>query len=238
MVASPILAGLAALALTSALPVAAQPVMPVTAGGEEVVTASHAVKLPTAEEQARAKADTAAKSVSAPVGTQEQIVAWLANAPPLARPGTDADTAARDDARTGPRQMHGEAGVSVGTGGYRSAYVTTRIPVGDKGVVGLAYSQTDFGRNGGYGYDGYGYGGYYGYDRYGSGYGRRGYGYGSRGGSAKSVALSLDMTGDSTGKSEPDGCAPGFRDGDHYVEPVWVSRMHDGRDCEAGNDQR
>ncbi|MEI9905707.1 MAG: hypothetical protein WDN06_18565 [Asticcacaulis sp.] len=39
--------------------------------------------------------------------------------------------------------VHGSAGVSVGTGGYRSAYVSAVMPVGDNGMLGIAYSQTD-----------------------------------------------------------------------------------------------
>ncbi|MGH1559460.1 hypothetical protein ACRAWD_20760 [Caulobacter segnis] len=30
------------------------------------------------------------------------------------------------------------------------------------------------------------------------------------------------------GDSTPDGCAPGFRDGGRYVEPLWVEGLRDG----------
>jgi hypothetical protein len=118
-------------------------------------------------------------------------------------------------------------GVSVGTGGYRSGYVSSLIPIGETGTLGVAVSKTDFGKHGGYGYGGYGSG--YGY---GGGYG---YGWGPRGGSSQSLALSLDMRGGGKrAKSDtPEGCAPGFRDGDRYVEPVWVTEMRGDKSCTA-----
>lgn len=94
--------------------------------------------------------------------------------------------------------------------------------------MGIAVSQTDYGNNARYGY-GYGDPYAYGYDGY--GYGR---GWGRRGGTSQSVALSLDMTGKNrSGASTPEGCAPGFRNGDRYIEPVWVTRMNGNRDCET-----
>ncbi len=117
------------------------------------------------------------------------------------------------------RSVHGSMGASIGTGGYRSAYMTALIPVGEDGTLGVAVSQTDFGKDGVY--------------SYGRGYGRR-----LAGGHSTSVAVSLDMTGDGLGKSTSDdtasGCAPGFRDGDHYVEPVWVTKLHHDKACEDG----
>jgi hypothetical protein len=118
--------------------------------------------------------------------------------------------------------IHGSAGVTIGTGGYRSVYATAVMPVANDGVLGIAVKQTDFGKNGGL-YDyGYGYGGY--------GYGR---GYRQRGGKQTSVAVALDM-GDGQSSTAPAGCAPGFRDGDgRYVEPVWVTQLHDHRKCDV-----
>jgi len=207
---------------------------------EVVLAASHAAKLPTEAEQAKAKADAAAKAEAAakPVSTQAQLLALQAAAQPAANiDRTAADVAPKPAGyEVNGRTIHGGAGVSIGTGGYKSGYVYTLIPVGENGTLGLAYSQTDYGKNGGlfYGdpYGGYGggYGNGYGYGR--SAYGQ-GYGRGMRGGSSKSVAVSLDMSGDA---SAPEGCAPGFRDGSRYVEPVWVTQMNGGRTCAVDTD--
>lgn len=194
---------------------------------EEVVTTARAARLPTQADMDKAKADAQARSDAAakPLTTQEQITAWLADAPRIDR----SSNGASDDAAqpSGPRQIHGEVSVSIGTGGYRSTYASSYIPVGETGILGIAVSQTDFGKNSTYPY---------GYD-----YGYRGYsygGWGQRGGRSQSVSLSLDMTGSNRNASgTPKGCAPGFRDGDHYIEPVWVTRMHDGRACEADDQQ-
>jgi hypothetical protein len=35
----------------------------------------------------------------------------------------------------------------------------------------------------------------------------------------------------------PDGCAPGFRDGERYVEPVWVTQMRGDKSCAAATDR-
>jgi hypothetical protein len=120
-------------------------------------------------------------------------------------------------------------GVSVGTGGYRSGYVSSLIPIGETGTLGVAVSQTDFGKHGG----GYGYGGYGGY---GGGYG---YGWGPRGGTSQSLALSLDMRGGAkrSRSDTPEGCAPGFRDGERYVEPVWVTEMRGDKSCAAATER-
>ena len=200
----------------------------VAADDEVVVAASRPAPLPTEAEQAKAKADVQAKAeqVSRPLTTAEQVAAWTAQSPKITR-----DAQASDDGlwpvedNGGKRQVHGEASVTVGTGGYRSAYVSSLIPLGENGTLGIAVSQTDYGKNGSLGY----YGDPYGYDGY--GYGR---GWGRRGGTSQSVAVSLDMTGKNhRGASTPEGCAPGFRDGDRYVEPVWVTRMNGNRDCET-----
>lgn len=122
------------------------------------------------------------------------------------------------------RRVHGSASVSVGTGGYRSASVSTVLPVGDNGWLGLAYSQTDFGENGGYPlmYDiGYGYG--YGADY---GYGRGHYGRGMRGGKSQSFALSYEAGGSG---EEVSSCSSAFRD--RYDDPVFGARSD--RRCSA-----
>ncbi len=69
--------------------------------------------------------------------TDAQIAAWTA-APPQ-----PADALAKGGVDTlGPRQIHGEAGVSIGSNGYRSGYVTTEIPIGADSTLGLGVAQS------------------------------------------------------------------------------------------------
>ena len=43
------------------------------------------------------------------------------------------------DGGNGPdRQIHGEVGVAIGTGGYRAAYGTAVVPLGDTGVAAVS----------------------------------------------------------------------------------------------------
>ncbi|MFT4076426.1 MAG: hypothetical protein QM647_12950 [Asticcacaulis sp.] len=197
--------------------------------GEEVVaTTAHTVKLPTEAEQEKAKADAAARAEATKPSTDPAVVIAALNAAPAIKRIDPATTyATAEDTQTGPsdqrRQIHGSAGVSIGTGGYRSGYVTSIIPLGETGTLGLAYSQTDYGKNNryfGYGYDGYGYDGY--------GYGR--YGRYGRGGTSQSFGVSLDLTGNNA-TDISDDCAPGFRAGAEYIEPLWVTRMRGNRAC-------
>lgn len=157
---------------------------------------------------------------SRPLTTQEQIAAFIA-----ANPNPDVADRPRgllpaDRDADGKRKIHGSMGVSVGTGGYRSAYASALIPVGESTTVGVAVSKTDFGKHGGW------YGGpVYGdpiYGGYGPGFGRM------RGGERQSIALSV-MSGGPGGRADtPEGCAPGFRDGGRYIELLWVERLRDG----------
>ena len=187
---------------------------------EVVLSASHTAVLPTEAEQVKAKADAAAKAAAAakPASPETQLLALQA----AAQPAANIDRTAVEDApkpagyEVNGRTIHGGAGVSIGTGGYKSGYVYTLIPVGENGTLGLAYSQTDLGKNGGRYYGNYG-----------------GYGYGRGNRTSQSLAVSLDMSGDA---SQPEGCAPGFRDGDRFVEPVWVTRMNGGRTCTVDTD--
>ena len=212
------------------------------ASDEVVATASRtAAKPPTEAEIAKAQADAKVQADAAraakPVSTQDQVAAWLADSPPIERVDNgpsgyamrpNVDVNGYPLGPDGKRQIHGETGVSVGTGGYRSGYVSTLIPIGEASTLGIAVGQTDYGKHGrGYGY---GYGGPGGYD---------GYGWGSRGGSSQSLALSLDMRGGGRSKSDtPEGCAPGFRDGDRYVEPVWGTQMRGDKACDATAERR
>jgi len=46
------------------------------------------------------------------------------------------------------RQIHGEVGFEIGTGGYRSAYGTAIVPIDDDGVAIISLGSTDFGSRG------------------------------------------------------------------------------------------
>ncbi|WP_443749905.1 hypothetical protein [Asticcacaulis solisilvae] len=197
---------------------------------EVVSSAARAKTLPSDADIAKAKADAdAAAAAAKPAVSQDMMIARLNQAAPVSdrAPAAYAEAAPQPDTK---RQIHGGAGVSVGTGGYRSGYVYSLIPVGETGTLGIAVSQTDFGKNRvpyGYGY-GYAYPGY--------GYGPYGY---ARGGRSQSLAISYsqDQLSETHDPSTPEGCAPGFRDGDRYMEPLWVTRLHDDRSCATSADR-
>jgi hypothetical protein len=88
-----------------------------------------------------------------PASTADQIDAFIKSSP--AREARREDDAVADGVVPGEdRQPHGEVSVAVGTGGYRSVYGRTEMPVGKNGRVSLAFEDT---RNGyGYGYGRYG----------------------------------------------------------------------------------
>jgi hypothetical protein len=234
---------LAILALNAAVlsaAVVATPVFAASADDEVISTAQakSSVQALTATAPPPPVVETPVRQLT----TQEQIDAFLA-------PGKAADARQRgllppnhefdaygpsayaqdDRDADGKRKIHGEMSVSVGTGGYRSASASALIPVGESTTVGIAVSKTDFGRNGAWAYgDGYGYGGAYGY----GGYPTR-----LRGGERQSMALSV-MSGNAGRRSSgvPDGCAPGFRDGGRYVEPLWVDGLRDdAHPCSAAD---
>jgi hypothetical protein len=50
-----------------------------------------------------------------------------------------------DDTAAAGRQVHGEVGFEVGTGGYRSAYGTAIVPLADDGVAIISLGSTNFG---------------------------------------------------------------------------------------------
>jgi len=137
-----------------------------------------------------------------PDDTAAQVRQFIAAAPP---PNLD-DGQVDGVVESGPRQVHGEVGVSVGTGGYRSAYAISALPVGKTGTLTVAVGETRFGRNGGYGYGRYG-----------------------AGGTRQSLGLSFDMSGSDPGN---DRCRPrsGGLDGAEPLPPVgWGVRQ----DCRA-----
>jgi hypothetical protein len=149
-----------------------------------------------------------------PMTTDEQVKAWVNDAPKLDHSGdtgANAD-ASNTDAAAALRQIHGEAGVSVGSNGYSSEFVSTLIPIGKDGTLGLAVSQSDYGGNK-------------------VDHGR----YRLPRGKSQSVAISLSLgDGDDV---DPANCVPGFRDGDRYIEPVWVTRLHPEMACTTETDK-
>lgn len=72
--------------------------------------------------------------------TAAQIEQWIADSP-AARPEPEPEARLAAEAR----RIHGEVGVSVVTGGYRSGYVVTHIPIGETGGATIALSKTDYG---------------------------------------------------------------------------------------------
>lgn len=213
---------LAIIALSAAV---AGPSLAGAAPDDEVIATAQAKPSAQALAATAPAAVQAAAPAAKPLSTQEQIAAFIAATPPSQiedgpRGLIPAERDSSDLDGDGKRKVHGSMGVSVGTGGYRSAYASALFPVGETTTVGVAVSKTDFGKRGGWYADPY-YGGGYGYG-FGPGYGR------VRGGSQQSLALSVMSGGPGRGDDTPDGCAPGFRDGGRYVEPLWVEGLRDG----------
>jgi hypothetical protein len=42
------------------------------------------------------------------------------------------------------RSIHGEMGVAIGTGGYRSMYGTAVVPLGDSATLGLSFEREQY----------------------------------------------------------------------------------------------
>ena len=142
-----------------------------------------------------------ARTAAATPSTQEQIDQYLATSPVLLPPQTDIATRFRDAESAGPRQIHGEVEVSVGTEGYRSGSATAIIPIGERGTLALSYSQTENGYGYGYGYRGSGYG--YGYD-------------------IDGLSAPLALRPDRRGARSSD-CESGFLDARGYRDSGWVN---------------
>lgn len=210
--------------LVPALLLMAAPAVVFAAGADDEVVAT--AKATSSPAQAEAAPAPAAPAATRPLTTQEQIDAWLKAAPvKTVDDGGPLNLSRGDEDGPTKRKIHGSVEVGVGTGGYRHMGVTAFYPVGENGTLGVAVSQTDYGKNGrwGYGYDGYGSG--YGYG--GLGYGGGPYGYGpygyARGGKSQSIALSLDM---SSSRGAADRCLDSARAVDgRYVEPLWATEM-------------
>lgn len=149
-----------------------------------------------------------APATTKPLTTDEQITAFIHSVPP---PPWRNDASLAGDIQL--RQVHGQMGVSVGTGGYRSAYAQTDIPIGRTGLLSVAVAESrsnpSYGGYSLYGSDplqsagGLGYGGF-------SGHGAH---FGSSNGVRQSFGLSLQM-GDGEGRGRCRGAAnsgPGAR---------------------------
>lgn len=128
--------------------------------------------------------------------TDEQITAFIRNAPPS--PWRN-DASLMDETQF--RQVHGQVGVSVGTGGYRSAYAQADIPVGQTGLLSVAVAESRSNRLYG-GYSAYGYDPVYGGGGLGyGGFAGQGGGFGSRNGLRQSFGLSFQIgDGDDRGR--------------------------------------
>ena len=72
----------------------------------------------------------------------QQIDDYLKTSPALALPTEGAGGVTSGDE---PRKAHGMFDVSVGSGGYRSAYVASEIPIGKTGSATIAVGETRFG---------------------------------------------------------------------------------------------
>ena len=88
-----------------------------------------------------AAAEPATSATIAPkaeaLDTAEQIRRWLADSPAAAT-----EEAYGEGVRLPrDRQIHGEVGVAVGTGGYRSGYITSVMPIGETGTLALTIGQ-------------------------------------------------------------------------------------------------
>lgn len=103
----------------------------------------------------------------APLSVADQIDAYLKSSPVLeveSPGGVDGIVPrglGRDD-----RKVYGEVSVGIGTGGYRSVYARTDVPLGETGRLSLAFEDTRYGRGHAPGrFQGYGAGLGFGADR-------------------------------------------------------------------------
>lgn len=145
---------LAALAVLIATPALAQ-----TPVSEAVTTAPATVDANATAASSPAVATVATKTSGEPLSTAQQIDAYLRNSPPLDI--TD-DTPTGTTGPAGDGKIHGVVEAGIGTGGYRSLYMQSDIPIGDKAMLSIAVSQgrgRGYWGGGGFGYDGFGYGG-------------------------------------------------------------------------------
>lgn len=119
-------------------------------GDQAVLTATDAMLADTTTD---ASPSTTVQS-AAPHGltTDQQIARWIGERTANA-PEAPVDPWAEADA--GPRKMHGQVSVGIGTGGYRDYAAAVSMPLGENATLNLSISQT---KNSPWGYYGYGYG--------------------------------------------------------------------------------
>jgi hypothetical protein len=79
--------------------------------------------------------------------TDAQIAGWISS-----EAGGDDQKPPGGPQQAGPRAIHGEMGVAVGSNGYRNVYGVTDIPIGQNSDLGLAASNSSY--NGRHGYGG------------------------------------------------------------------------------------
>ena len=90
---------------------------------------------------AEAPLSTAASTTS----VADQIDAYLKSSPAL----EVSDDTPQGVVPSGDRKPHGEVSIGVGTGGYRSVYARTDLPLGENGRLSIAVEDTRFnGRRG------------------------------------------------------------------------------------------
>lgn len=145
-----------------------------------------------------------------PLTTNEQITAFIRSAPPMPW-RNDAPLA---DTDTQLRQVHGQVGVAVGTGGYRSAYAQADIPIGRTGLLSVAVAETRSDRL---------HGGYSAYD-YDPLHGRGFAGYGGALASGRGVSQSFGLSfqlGDGAGRG---GCERAAASRQRGRAETWVRR--------------
>lgn len=103
-----------------------------------------------AEPEAMATAPTTATGAppSSPApSVADQIDSYLKTSPAIALPKDGANGVTSGEE---PRRAHSVIDVAVGSGGYRSAFMQTELPVGKTGTVSIAVGETHFdGRLGG-----------------------------------------------------------------------------------------
>src|SRR5437899_7727010 len=92
---------------------------------------------------AEPEAVATAAAAGAPPSVGEQIDNYLKTSPAAALPRDGASGVISGSEE--PRKVHGVVDVTVGTGGYRSAYVRSDIPVGKSATVSIAVEDTQLG---------------------------------------------------------------------------------------------
>jgi len=90
---------------------------------------------------ATAPAGTTGAPPSTAASVAQQIDDYLKTSPAVALPR---DAASGVTSGEQPRRIHGTVDVAVGTGGYRSAYVRSDLPVGKTGTVSIAVGENHF----------------------------------------------------------------------------------------------